>query len=150
MGNTLYVKGPLSFKHKGGLARVGEAVEGLAEAEAKELLDQGVLTTEQPAVKPVPQSVTNPQALHPSAAYATDPAAKDPFADSPANNHAEIEAEDEGLKQAAGSSNVNEVREQQEAAAAAAQAPAQPVAPAQAPAAPAAPSQPSPADVDGV
>lgn len=110
-----FVKGPLSHRIKNSLYRAGEevveAVE-LAEDEIQDLLDRGILTTEKPENAVArPATVTNPAALSPTAAYSATHTAADPFANSPANNHAAIENEDAGNKAAAASSQVNQIQE---------------------------------------
>jgi hypothetical protein len=125
MAQTLYVKGPLGHRLKNTLYRAGEEVveaAELAEDEIQDLLNRGILTTEKPQNAVArPATVTNPAALSPTAAYSKTAEAADPFAASTANNHAEIEAEDAGLKAAAASSEVNQIQDtaqQQQAAAA--------------------------------
>jgi septal ring-binding cell division protein DamX len=128
MSQTLYVKGPLGHRVKDVLYRAGEEVveaAELAEDEIQDLLKRGILTTEKPANAVArPATVTNPAALSPTAGYSATAEAADPFANSPANNHASIEQEDAGLKAAAASSEINQIQDtaqQQQAAAASVQ-----------------------------
>lgn len=103
-----YVSHPTAkVAHDGRTFSFGEEltnIEKLAEGELQNLIDGGFVAEKQPENVPAAQGSLNPSYLRPESGYADpqtpgDLPQSDPFAESLANNHDEIEAEDEARQQ---------------------------------------------------